>query len=196
MSITLFTIYLLNLFFFAPLCLLGYLLKLLSGGAADGTLVRKNAVGYIAADNAKFGVLNRRFNVPLVDGLTVRLPRIIGLGRAMDMIITGRVVDAQEALQFGLVSEIVPRDKLMERATQIAEQICEYPQGSIRTDKESVLRSYGHSLSEAYLIEAELGALTQIRGVTSQTGATAFAEGKIGRHGQRTTGKKWGKHGL
>ncbi|MGB2799976.1 MAG: enoyl-CoA hydratase-related protein [Dehalococcoidia bacterium] len=150
----------------------------------------------IAADNAKFGVLNRRFNVQLVDGLTVRLPRIIGLGRAMDMIITGRVVDAQEALQFGLVSEIVPRDKLMERTTQIAEQICEYPQGSIRTDKESVLRSYGHSLSEAYLIEAELGALTQIRGVTSQTGATAFAEGKIGRHGQRTTGKKWGKHGL
>ena len=114
----------------------------------------------------------------------------------MDMIITGRVVDAQEALQFGLVSEIVPRDKLMERANQIAEQICEYPQGSIRTDKESVLRSYGHSLSEAYLIEAELGALTQIRSVTSQTGATAFAEGKIGRHGQRTTGKKWGKHGL
>lgn len=150
----------------------------------------------IAADNAKFGVLNRRFNVPLVDGLTVRLPRIIGLGRAMDMIITGRVVDAQEALQFGLVSEIVPRDKLMERAIQIAEQICEYPQGSLRTDKESVLRSYGHSLSEAYLIEAELGALTQIRGVTSQTGAAAFAEGKIGRHGQRTTGKKWGKHGL
>jgi len=68
--------------------------------------------------------------------------------------------------------------------------------GLIRTDKESVLRSYGHSLSESYLIEAELGALTQIRDVTSQTGATAFAEGKIGRHGQRTTGKKWDKHGL
>ena len=150
----------------------------------------------IAADNAKFGVLNRRFNVPLVDGLTVRLPRIIGLGRAMDMIITGRVFDAQEALQFGLVSDVVPRDKLMERTTQIAEQICEYPQGSIRTDKESVLRSYGHSLSEAYLIEAELGALTQIRDVTSQIGATAFAEGRIGRHGQRTTGKNWSKHGL
>ncbi len=150
----------------------------------------------IAADNAKFGVLNRRFNVPLVDGLTVRLPRIIGLGRAMDMIITGRVVDAQEALQFGLVSEVVPREKLMERATQIAEQICEYPQGSIRTDKESVLRSYGHTLSEAYLIEAELGALTQLRDVTSQAGAAAFTNGKIGRHGHRTTGKKWGKHGL
>ena len=150
----------------------------------------------IAADNAKFGVLNRRFNVPLVDGLTVRLPRIIGLGRAMDMIITGRVVDAQEALQFGLVSEVVPRENLMERATQIAEQICEYPQGSIRTDKESVLRSYGHTLSEAYLIEAELGALTQLRDVTSQAGAAAFTNGKIGRHGHRTTGKKWGKHGL
>jgi len=150
----------------------------------------------IAADHAKFAVLNRRFNVPLVDGLTVRLPRIIGLGRAMDMIITGRVIDAQEALQFGLVSQVVPRDKLMERATELAQQICEYPQGCIRTDKESVLRSYGHTLSEAYLTEAELGALTQLRGVTIQAGATAFAEGKVGQHGQRTTGKKWEKHGL
>jgi enoyl-CoA hydratase len=150
----------------------------------------------IAADNAKFGVLNRRFNVPLIDGLTVRLPRIIGLGRAMDMIITGRVINAQEALQFGLVSEVVPISKLMERTTEVAEHICEFPQGTIRTDKESVLRSYGHTLSEAYLIEAELGALTQIRGVTSQTGAAAFAEGKIGRHGKRTTGKKWDKNGL
>lgn len=150
----------------------------------------------IAADHAKFGVLNRRLNVPLIDGLTVRLPRIIGLGRAMDMIITGRVIDAQEALQFGLVSEVVPRDRLMERATELAQQICEYPQGCIRTDKESVLRSYGHTLSEAYLIEAELGALTQLRGVTIQAGATAFAEGKVGLHGQRTTGKKWEKHGL
>lgn len=150
----------------------------------------------IAADQAKFGVLNRRFNVPLVDGLTVRLPRIIGLGRAMDMIITGRVIDAQEALQFGLVSEVVPGDKLMERATELAQQICGYPQGCIRTDKESVLRSYGHTLREAYLIEAELGALTQLRGVTIQAGATAFAEGKAGLHGQRTTGRKWEKHGL
>lgn len=150
----------------------------------------------IAADHAKFAVLNRRFNVPLVDGLTVRLPRIIGLGRAMDMIITGRVIDAQEALQFGLVSEVVPGDKLMERATELAQHICEYPQGCIRTDKESVLRSYGHTLSEAYLIEAELGALTQLRGVTIQAGATAFTEGKVGLHGHRTTGKKWEKHGL
>jgi len=150
----------------------------------------------IAADHAKFGVLNRRFNVPLVDGLTVRLPRIIGLGRAMDMVITGRVIDAQEALQFGLVSEVVSRDKLMERATELAQQICEYPQGCIRTDKESVLRSYGHTLSEAYMIEAELGALTQLRGVTIQAGAKAFTEGKVGLHGQRTAGKKWEKHGL
>lgn len=150
----------------------------------------------IAADHAKFGVLNRRFNVPLVDGLTVRLPRIIGLGRAMDMIITGRVIDAQEALQFGLVSEVVPRDKLTERATELAEQICEYPQGCIRTDKESVMRSYGHTLRDAYLIEAELGALTQLRGVTVQAGAAAFAEGKVGLHGRRTTQKKWDRHGL
>lgn len=149
----------------------------------------------IAADNARFGVLNRRFNVPLVDGLTVRLPRIVGLGRALDMIITARVIDAQQALQYGLVTEVVSSDRLMERATEVAEQICEFPQGSLRTDKESVMRSYGHTLAEAYFIEAELGALTQLRGVTSQQGAAAFAEGKLGRHGQRT-GKRWKKDGL
>ncbi|MDY6917556.1 MAG: enoyl-CoA hydratase-related protein [Chloroflexota bacterium] len=143
----------------------------------------------IAADNARFGMLNRRFNVPLVDGGTVRLPRIIGLGRALDLIITGRVIDAEQALQFGLVTEVVPVDKLMERATELAELICEHPQGSIRTDKESVLRSYGHDLGEAYFIEAELGALTELRDVTPQAGAATFAEGKVGRHGQRTGGK-------
>ena len=149
----------------------------------------------IAADTARFGVLNRRFNVPLIDGLTVRLPRIIGLGRALDMIITGKVIDAQEALHYGLVTEVVPRDALMERVTELARQICEFPQGSLRTDKESVMRSYGHTLAEAYFIEAELGALTQLRGVTSQQGAAAFAEGKLGRHG-RPTGKGWNGHGL
>ena len=150
----------------------------------------------IAAEHAKFAVLNRRFNVPLVDGGTVRLPLIIGLGRALEMIITGRIIDAQEALQFGLANEVVPKDKLMERATELAEQICEFPQGCIRTDKESVLRSYGHTLREAYLIEAELGALTQLRNVTSEIGAAAFAEGKVGRHGQRTTKKEWKRRGL
>ena len=149
----------------------------------------------IAAANARFGVLNRRFNVPLVDGLTVRLPRIVGLGRALDMIITARVIDAQEALQYGLVTEVVPKDRLMQRATEVAEQICGFPQGSLRTDKESVMRSYGHTLGEAYFIEAELGSLTQLRGVTSQQGATAFAEGKVGRHGQ-PAGKRWKKRGL
>ena len=88
----------------------------------------------IAADSARFGVLNRRFNVPLVDGLTVRLPRIIGLGRALDMIITARVIDAHEALHYGLVTEVVPGDRLMDRAAEVAEQICEFPQGSLRTD--------------------------------------------------------------
>jgi len=149
----------------------------------------------IAAANARFGVLNRRFNVPLVDGLTVRLPRIVGLGRALDMIITARVIDAQEALQYGLVTEVVPKDRLVQRATEVAEQICEFPQGSLRTDKESVMRSYGHTLGEAYFIEAELGALTQLRGVTPQQGAAAFAEGKVGRHGQ-PAGKRWKKRGL
>lgn len=150
----------------------------------------------IAADHAKFGHLGRRFNIPLIDGGTVRLPLIIGLGRAMEIIITGRIVDAQEALQWGLVNEVVSRDKLMKRATELAKQICENPQGCVRTDKESVLRSYGHTLTEAYFIEAELGALTQLRGVSSNVGASTFAKGKLGRHGQRIAGKDWEKHGL
>ena len=107
----------------------------------------------LAAEHAKFGVLNRRWNVGLGDGGTQRLPRIIGLGRALELILTGREIDAYEAYRIGLVNEVLPQDKLMTRAKEIAKIICKYPQGSIRTDKEAVIRGIGRSLEEGLRIE-------------------------------------------
>ena len=102
----------------------------------------------IAAEHAEFGVLNRRWNVGLGDGGTQRLPRVVGLGRAMELIILGKRIDAQEAYRIGLVNEIVPSGELMARVTALAESICEFPQGAIRTDKEAVMRGLGTPLEE------------------------------------------------
>jgi enoyl-CoA hydratase len=107
----------------------------------------------IAAEHAEFGVLNRRWNVGLADGGTQRLHRIVGLGRAMELIITGRRIDVEEAYRIGLVNEVVPKERLMARATEMAEAICELPQGSIRTDKEAVMRGIGMPLEEGFRIE-------------------------------------------
>ena len=97
----------------------------------------------IAAENAEFGVLNRRWNVGLGDGGTQRLPRIVGLGRAMELIILGKRIDAQEAYRIGLANEVVPKGQLMARVTEMAEAICAFPQGAVRTDKEAVMRGWG-----------------------------------------------------
>jgi enoyl-CoA hydratase len=110
----------------------------------------------IASENAKFGVLNRRWNVGLGDGGTQRLWRVVGLGRAMELILTGKEIDAEEAYRIGLVNEVVESKKLLERAVEIAELICSYPQGSIRTDKEAVLRGIGMPLEEALRMESNL----------------------------------------
>ncbi len=109
----------------------------------------------IAEEHATFGVTCRRWNIGLADGGTQRLPRIIGMGRAMELIITGRVIDAKEALQFGLVNEIVPKGKSLERAIELAETICQLPQPAIRTDKEAAVRGFGQPLDEGLRIEAE-----------------------------------------
>ena len=110
----------------------------------------------IAADHATFGVLNRRWNVGLGDGGTQRLWRIVGLGRAMELILTGKEIDAYEAYRIGLVNEVVPKDRLMDRALEVANTIASYPQGSIRTDKEAVLRGLGRPLEEGLRIESLL----------------------------------------
>ncbi len=110
----------------------------------------------IAAEHAEFGVLNRRWNVGLADGGTQRLPRVVGLGRALELIITGRRIDVEEAYRIGLVNEIVPKEKVMARATELAEAICELPQGAIRTDKEAVMRGIGTPLEEGFRLECAL----------------------------------------
>jgi enoyl-CoA hydratase len=109
----------------------------------------------IAEEHAQFGVTCRRWNIGLADGGTQRLPRIVGLGRALDLIITGRVINAREAEQIGLVNSVVPRGQSLPKALELAEFISSLPQEAIRTDKEAALRGFGESLSEGLRIEAE-----------------------------------------
>lgn len=109
----------------------------------------------VAAANAHFGVTCRRWNIGLGDGGTQRLPRIVGMGRAMELIITGRVIDAEEALRIGLANEIVPEGESLTRALELAREIAALPQPAIRTDKEAAVRGFGLPLDEGLRIEAE-----------------------------------------
>jgi len=109
----------------------------------------------IADDHATFGVTCRRWNIGLADGGTQRLPRIVGMRRALELIITGRVIDAQEALEIGLVNEVVPSGTCVERALDLAAQIAALPQPALRTDKEAAVRGFGQPLDEGLRIEAE-----------------------------------------
>ncbi|HYN36348.1 MAG TPA: enoyl-CoA hydratase-related protein, partial [Actinomycetota bacterium] len=109
----------------------------------------------IADERATFGVTCRRWNIGLADGGTQRLPRLVGFRRAMDLIITGRVIDAREAHDMGLVNEVVPNGTCLERALELAQTIAALPQGALRTDKEAAVRGYGRPLDEGLRIEAE-----------------------------------------
>jgi enoyl-CoA hydratase len=109
----------------------------------------------IAEEHASFGVTCRRWNIGLADGGTQRLPRIIGMGRALELILTGRVIDAQEAEKIGLVHEVVPKGKSLARALELAEYLCRLPQPAMRTDKEAAVRGFGLPLAEGLKIEAE-----------------------------------------
>ena len=109
----------------------------------------------IAAENAVFGALERRWNIVGGDGMNVRLTLTVGYGRAMEMIITGRPVDAEEALRIGLANEVVPEGKALERALELAHQIAELPQGAIRSDKETMVRNVGRTYEEQLRQEAE-----------------------------------------
>jgi enoyl-CoA hydratase len=108
----------------------------------------------IADEHASFGVTCRRWNIGLGDGGTQRLPRIVGMGRAMDLIITGRVIDAREAERIGLANEVTPSGQCVERALELAAEIAALPQPAIRTDKEAAMRGSGRPLDEGLLIEA------------------------------------------
>lgn len=108
----------------------------------------------IADEHASFGVTCRRWNIGLGDGGTQRLPRIVGMGRAMELIISGRVIDAREAERIGLVNEVTPSGGCLERAMGMAAEIAALPQPAIRTDKEAAVRGYGQPLEQGLLIEA------------------------------------------
>ncbi len=109
----------------------------------------------IADSHATFGVTCRRWNIGLGDGGTQRLPRIVGFRRAMELIITGRVINAGEAHGIGLVNEVVPRGEALSRARELAHFIAALPQPAIHTDKEAAVRGFGQPLDEGLRIEAE-----------------------------------------
>ena len=109
----------------------------------------------IVAENAVFGALERRWNIVAGDGMTVRLPLAVGYAKAMELIITGRPVDAEEALRIGLANEVVPEGRALERALELGREIAALPQGAIRTDKETMVRNVGRTLEEQLRIEAE-----------------------------------------
>ncbi|MDG9926980.1 MULTISPECIES: enoyl-CoA hydratase-related protein [unclassified Pseudomonas] len=109
----------------------------------------------IAEEHASFGVTCRRWNIGLADGGSQRLPRIVGMGRAMELILTGKVISAAEALAIGLANEVVPRGRSLERAMELARFLCTLPQPAMRSDKEAAVRGYGQPLAEGLRIEAE-----------------------------------------
>jgi enoyl-CoA hydratase len=137
--------------------------------AYDGPEIALAADMRIAAEHAEFGCLERRWNVGLGDGGTQRLWRVVGLGRAMELILTGKRVRTPEALAMGLINEVVPRGKALERCLELGERLCQFPQGAIRTDKEAVLRGIGEPLTEGLRIEAML--------FNSLIGTRDFSEG-------------------
>ena len=111
----------------------------------------------IAAAGSRFGCLERRWGVPLIDGGTQRLPRVIGLGRALDLILTGRTVAADEALAIGLVNEVVAAGGHISRALELAEAIAAFPQETMLSDREAALAAQGLPLYQGLALEARLG---------------------------------------
>jgi enoyl-CoA hydratase len=135
----------------------------------------------VVEDSAIMGVYCRRWGVPLIDGGTIRLPRLIGHSRAMDLILTGRGVAADEALQMGLANRVVPEGTVLDAALELAEQLSRFPQNCLRSDRLSAYEQWAMPLDEALLNEYEHG-LAVIQSKETLIGATRFASGK-GRHG-------------
>jgi enoyl-CoA hydratase len=138
----------------------------------------------IAARSAAFGLLNRRFGVPLIDLGTIRLPRIIGHGRAMELILTGRPVGAEEALRIGLVNELTEDGEALARAIALAHTLCGFPQTAMRNDRLSAIEQWGLTGPHAIVNEVALGLKTIASGETI-AGSARFKSGE-GRHGRFT----------
>lgn len=135
----------------------------------------------VADETAVFGVFCRRFGVPLIDGGSVRLPRAIGMSRALDLILTGRPVAAEEALQMGLANRVVRKDSLLAEARTLALQVAAFPQGCLRGDRRSAYEQWERDEVAALRNEFALGMNTLHSGETV-AGATRFSQGQ-GRHG-------------
>ncbi len=135
----------------------------------------------VVADDAVLGVFCRRFGVPLIDLGTVRLPRLIGQSRAMDLILTGRPVPAKEAALMGLANRVVPAGKALEAAVTLAEEIAVHPQRCMRNDRRSAIEQWSLPEDAALKNELALG-LDTIESGETQSGATRFSTGE-GRHG-------------
>lgn len=133
----------------------------------------------VAEEDAVFGVFCRRWGVPLIDGGTVRLPRLIGHSRAMDMILTGRSVKADEALAIGLANRVVPKGRAHRAAQELAAELAALPQQCLRADRLSALNQWG--LPETEAIDQEFASISQVAAESLQ-GAARFAAG-AGRHG-------------
>ena len=141
----------------------------------------------IAAERAEFGCLERRWNIVAGDGLSVRLPLVVGYAKALELLITGRRIDVQEAYRIGLVNEIVPNGQALTRAKELAGEIAELPQGALRSDKESLIRGFGRPIEERLRIEQEMLLSMFMRKDKHAYGAASFI------------GKKkpeWKHHGL
>jgi enoyl-CoA hydratase/carnithine racemase len=137
----------------------------------------------VAEESAIFGVFCRRWGVPLIDGGTVRLQAIVGLGRALDMILTGRAVGAQEALQMGLANRVVPKGQALAEATKIARQIITFPQGCMNADRESCYYAVYNASSFEDALSHEYDHGIKVVSSESVKGAARFSAG-AGRHGK------------
>jgi enoyl-CoA hydratase len=133
----------------------------------------------IASETASFAFAERRWGVPLIDGGTQRLPRVIGMGRALELILTGRLVDAAEGHAIGLVNEVVPAGAQVTRALELAEALAAFPQGTMLSDRRAALEGAGLPLEEGITLEADIGRASVMAGAV---GAARFAGG-AGRAG-------------
>ena len=133
----------------------------------------------IATEDSRLGYPERRWGVPLIDGGTQRLPRIVGLGRALDLILTGRIIDAQEAHAMGLLTEIVPAGAHLDRALELAEGLARFPQRTMLADRRAAIEGFGMPLADALALEAAAGPEVFADGAV---GAARFAAGE-GRSG-------------
>ncbi len=133
----------------------------------------------IATEGSTLGYPERRWGVPLIDGGTQRLPRVVGLGRALDLILTGRMIDAAEALTMGLLTEVVPPGAHLERALQLAEGLATFPQATMLADRRAAIEGLGMTLAEGLALEAKAGPEVFADGAR---GAARFAAGE-GRGG-------------